>query len=52
MDTRGLKKFYFHVPGAMYAYDIWAKNMRDCRQRIREFYGITRLPNNLPIWPA
>ena len=52
MSEQKLKKYYFHVPGAVYAYDIWAENMKDCRKRIREFFGVSRLPNNLPIWPA
>lgn len=46
-------RWYFHVPGAMYAYDIWAgPKERDARRAIREFYGVKRLPPNLSIWKA
>lgn len=53
MSKKKLVKWYFHVPGAVYAYDIWAgPSERSARQAIREFYKIDRLPKGLPIWKA
>jgi hypothetical protein len=53
MNNPENKRWYFKVPGAAYAYDIWAgPSERSARAAIRTFYGVSRLPSGMEIWPA
>jgi hypothetical protein len=53
MNNPENKRWYFKVPGAAYAYDIWAgTSERSARAAIRTFYGVSRLPSGMEIWPA
>ena len=51
MNETKLHKYFFLVPGAMYAFDIWAENMKDARQKIREFLGRKTL-HGIDVWKA
>jgi hypothetical protein len=47
-----MKKYYFISNGQFYAYDIFAYNLKDCKERIKKFYGVNRLPYRIQIWEA
>ncbi len=47
-----LKRYFFHCPGMIYAFDIWAKDKKEVREYILNFWGVKRLPNHTAIWLA
>jgi len=44
-----IKRFFYHYPGSVIAYDIYAKNLLAARQALREYLKLTRLPNGTQI---
>jgi len=44
--------FMCHVPGEVYAVDVYALSEKDAREQVRERFGLRRLPAGTAFWKA
>lgn len=47
-----MQHFYIHVPGWVYAMDVYGINEQDARKKFREQQGFSRLPKGTAVWKA
>jgi len=44
------RHFYFRLPGDFYPGDIYAKDEREAREKLRELLDLRRLPKGTEVW--
>lgn len=47
-----MKHWYCHCPGAVYAFDVYAKNKAEARRFARKILAVDRLPKGTALWLA
>jgi hypothetical protein len=43
-------RWYAHAPGMVYAVNVYAKDDREAREKLRDFLGVKRLPAGSSVW--
>jgi len=44
------KRFFFHVPGWVYAGNVYGSSEREAREAARKSLGVSRLPRGTAFW--
>lgn len=45
-----MKRYWFHIPGAAYAGNVYGNNEADARATARKSLGVSRLPRGTAFW--
>ena len=43
-------RWWAHMPGMVYAINIYADSEREAREKFRKFLKVDRLPNGSAVW--
>ena len=50
MNAPQVVRWYAHAPGMVYAVNVYAKDEREAREKLRAFLGVKRLPPGSAVW--